>query len=60
MGNVCGPSPRFVTTDTVTLISDDGRHDDNEASKSSLQIPLSQVEELTSCERHTSPVLESE
>ena len=60
MGNVRGPSPRFVTTDTVTLISDDCRHDDNKASNSSLQTPLSQNEELTSCERHITPVLESE
>ena len=61
MGIIDGPSPRFVTADTVTLISADGRHDDNEeTSNSSLQIPILQNEELTSLEPHSAPLSESE
>ena len=49
-----------MTTATVTLMSDDGLHDEDVMSNSPLQISLSQNEELTSLEPHSAPLLESE
>ena len=59
MGFVCGPSPRIVTADTVTLISEDGVHSDDEISNSLLQTPLIQEVALIECDPHTAPVAES-
>lgn len=59
MGLVCGPSPRIVTADTVTLISEDGVHNEDEISNSLLQKPPTQEEAWIECNPHTAPVAES-
>ena len=59
MGFVCGPSPRIVTADTVTPISEDGVHNDDEILNSLLQtLPIQEVA-LTECDPHIAPVAES-